>query len=220
MYLVNAVYFQADWRSSFDRAQTAAAPFERADGSTATVRMMRGTVGHRTLASASASGVELPYGGGAFTAVALLPPEGQSIDAFVGALDEVAWDAWMEQFDAAAEREDLARGGMIVRLPRFELEWESSLVPALHALGMVDAFDATLADLRRVTGSPDLFVSDVFQKAYVRVDEEGTEAAAATKVEIGVTSLPPEIAFDRPFLFALRERYSGAILFLGVIGDP
>ncbi|MDX1674405.1 MAG: serpin family protein, partial [Longimicrobiales bacterium] len=87
--------------------------------------------------------------------------------------------------------------------------------------GMTDAFAPFQADFTRITDDrDDLYIYEVKQKTYVRVDEEGTEAAAATSVTVGPTSAPPSIVFDRPFLFAIRERLSGTILFLGVIGDP
>jgi serine protease inhibitor len=224
LYLVNAIYFNADWRATFDEDATYRAPFTRADGSRVTVDMMSDEVGYRTLNAGNpdaVQGVELPYGGGAYTAVAMLPPADRSIDAFVAGLDDGTWRAWMEHFDEAARNEDLDDEGLLVQLPKFELEWGDSLGPALQALGMTDAFDDQRADFTRLTDDrEDLFIYDVQQKTYVRVDEEGTEAAAATSVTVGPTSAPPSVTFDRPFLFAIRERYSGTVLFLGVIGDP
>ena len=211
LYLINAIYFKADWRSQFDEDNTHDAQFTRADGSRVTVDMMSDKVGHRTLNAgnpAAVQGVELAYGGGAYSAVVLLPPEDVAIDEFVAGLDDVAWQAWMDHFDEAAGTETPDEDGMLVRLPKFELEWGASLVPALQALGMTDAFDEQLANFTRITDDrDDLYVYDVMQKSFVLVDEQGTEAAAAT-------------AFDRPFLFAIRERFSGTILFMGVIGDP
>jgi len=223
MYLVNAIYFKGDWRDRFDRKRTAAVPFTRPDGTQVTVDMMQGEVGHRVLNAGShdaVQGVELPYGGGAYAAIALLPPESQPIDRFVAELDPADWAEWMDRFDQAAAVEDTEREGILVRLPKFELEWGDSLQGPLKALGMVDAFDEHAADFSRMTGARDLFIEHVIQKTFVRVDEEGTEAAAATAVGMGPTSLPPSVTFDRPFVFAIRERFSGTILFLGVIGDP
>lgn len=224
LYLINAIYFKADWRSRFAKDRTADAPFTRADGTTVTVRMMAGDIGYRTLnlgAPSLVQGVELPYGGAAYSAIALLPPADQSIDEFVATLDQESWDHWMERFAEAAETEDLEGKGTLVRLPRFELEWGDSLNGALRALGMEDAFRPDRADFSRITDDVDgLHIFEVRQKTFVKVDEEGTEAAAATSVAIGVVSAPPSVVFDRPFVFGIRERFSGAILFLGVIGDP
>jgi serpin B len=224
MYLINAIYFLADWRQPFDPDRTTAARFTRSDGSEVTVEMMADEVGHRTLNAGDPTrvqGVELPYAGGAFTAVAMLPPDTQSIDAFVAGLDEAAWDGWMQHFDEVAEAGAPDTEGLLVRMPKFELEWGAGLIPPLEALGMTDAFHPYDADFRRLAeGGESLYIFEVSQKTFVKVDERGTEAAAATSVGIGETSVPPSITLDRPFLFAIRERLSGTILFMGVIGDP
>jgi len=223
MYLINAVYFKGDWRSQFRKSRTAPAPFTLADGTTRDVDMMAGEVGYRVRmgqTAQSAMGVELPYARDAFAAVAILPPAGQPIREFVDGLDAAAWAEWMATFDEQAGAEDTSRDGMLVRFPRFEIEWGDSLIAPLRALGMTDAFDERIADFSRMTGGRDLFIGEAFQKTFLRVDEEGTEAAAATAVGMMPTSMPPSISFDRPFLFAIRERLSGTILFIGVIGDP
>jgi serine protease inhibitor len=113
---------------------------------------------------------------------------------------------------------ELTPGRAVVRLPKFELEWEKELNAPLYKLGMLDAFGGG-ADFRRLTPGGGVWLDVVKQKSFVKVDEEGTEAAAVTG-GVMVTSMPPEIRLDRPFLFALRERFSGTILFLGVLNDP
>ena len=104
-------------------------------------------------------------------------------------------------------------------LPKFELEWDGSLKEALEEMGMGLAF-VPEADFTRMTPAADAHISRVKQKSYMKVDEEGTEAAAVTSVTVGVTSVAMPFRLDRPFLLAIRERLSGAILFLGVIRDP
>jgi serpin B len=222
MYLINAIYFYGDWRAQFDRANTRSGPFYRADGTTVQVPFMSLDHDFRTFWTEAAMGVELPYGGDAFTAVAVLPEPGSTIEELVAGLDAATWTEWITQLDESGEDE-----AMVV-LPRFELEYERMLNDDLMALGMTDAFSELQADFTRLTpvdlpageGPPYVFVSEVKQKTFLRVDEEGTEAAAATSVGIGLTSGPMTFQFDRPFLFAIRERLSGTILFIGVIGDP
>lgn len=220
MYLVNAVYFKGDWRTTFDRNRTTTAPFTTLAGEVVDVPMMQGEVGYRVLFREEATVAELPYGGGAFTAVAVLPPAGQAMAEFLDALDQRRWDEWMAGLARLAEGEDLSSKGILVRLPKIELEWESDLVAPLEELGMVRAFDPLTADFSRLTGGRDLFIQQAIQKTFLKVDEEGTEAAAATAVGFGPTSAPPVASFDRPFVLAIRERLSGTILFMGVIADP
>ena len=113
----------------------------------------------------------------------------------------------------------MTRRAWIVRLPRFELDWEKELNAPLSAIGMRDVFIRGVADLSRLTPVQS-YLSLVKQKSYVKVDEEGTEAAAVTAGVVVPVSMPSEIRFDRPFLFVLRERLTGTILFMGVIHDP
>jgi len=135
-----------------------------------------------------------------------------------------AWDrdvAWMVEHLDLAEREaalsELSGRALDVRLPRFEVEWKSGLVPSLQALGMESAFGPT-ADFRAMSeANPSL--SDVVQKTYIRVDEKGTEAAAVTGGVMS-TSAPPSFNVNRPFLFAISDQETGAVLFLGAIEDP
>lgn len=220
MYLVNAVYFKGDWRSKFDRGRTTAAPFTTLEGAVRQVPMMAGEVGHRVLFRQDATVLELPYGGGAFTAVAVLPPADQPLPEFLNALDPARWDAWMADLAERAEAEDPEKEGILVRFPKFELEWDADLPEPLAALGMVHAFDPHAADFSRLTGGRDLFIQQALQKTFLKVDEEGTEAAAATAIGFGPTSAPATVELDRPFVLAIRERFSGTILFLGVIGEP
>jgi serpin B len=209
MVLLNAIYFKANWTQQFDKSRTERASFTRADGSRVTADLM---YLEHTLPMRRGEGVtlvELPYGGGAFSMVVALPDEGTSASDFAKTLSAEKWNTWMDQ---------LSPGRAHVRLPRFELEWEKVLNEPLEKLGMVDAFGGG-ADFRRLTPGGGVWLEVVKQKSFVKVDEEGTEAAAVTGAIMPV-SLPPEIRMDRPFVFVLRERLSGTILFMGVINDP
>jgi len=141
----------------------------------------------------------------------VLPNAGQSVDAVLASMQSDGWSAVTSQFHDAE---------IDLRLPRLALTWERMLIPDLQALGMRAAFQAGGADFSRLSPLGDqLFISTVKQKTYVNVNEEGTEAAAATSVGISLTSAPVRTQFrvDRPYVFVIRERLSGTILFLGAI---
>lgn len=211
LLLVNAIYFKGRWRIPFDRARTRDAPFTGADGRARPVPMMHRDPGPvRYAATSTFEAAELLYGNGAFAMTVVLPVPGQTPAAVLAGLDPAAWRSLTDRFQETT----LALG-----LPRFRLEHSQRLNDALAALGMGVAFDAARADLGGIADvAPErLYLTRVEQKALVEVNEEGTEAAAATAVGVGVTSLPPSLIVDRPFLFAIRERFSGTILFLGVV---
>ncbi|MGD8700690.1 MAG: serpin family protein [Gemmatimonadales bacterium] len=214
MFLINAIYFKGDWSRPFDKERTRPAPFTLTDGSQKQVDMMFYPQPDSVYvySDAGVTVLDLPYGGRAYSMTIVLPAEGTDVRSLVGSLAAEAWRRWTEEL--RVER-------AIVSMPKFTLEYELELSEALKALGMGVAFDPAAADFTRIySGDERVFISKVKHKTFVDVNEEGTEAAAATSVEVGVTSLPPMIAVDRPFVFAIREKLSGTILFLGVIEDP
>ena len=210
MVLLNAIYFQGDWTEAFDPEDTQPGPFTREDGVSVAAELMsrEGMFGYRR--GTDHQVVEIPYGGQAFVLTAVLPDPGVSVTDLVVRLDEPTWSAWVDGLDSARVH---------VRLPKFELEWEAELNEPLKKLGMVDAFEAGSADFSRAFPGGGPWIDKVFQKSFVKVDEVGTEAAAVTAVVI-VESAPAMLSLDRPFLFAIRERLSGTVLFLGVLQDP
>jgi serpin B len=210
MVLLNAIYFKASWTAQFDKARTERAPFTRPDGSSVTADLMYLDAEVPAFHGATFSMVELPYGGSAFSMVVLAPAPGLSADAMLSGLNVEGWEARLGALTPSRN---------IVRLPRFELEWEKKLNEPLQALGMTDAFDSGRADFRRLTPGGGVWLDLVKQKSFVKVDEEGTEAAAVTGAVV-VESAPPEVRLDRPFIFVIRERLTGAILFLGLLNDP
>jgi serine protease inhibitor len=210
MFLINAIYFKGSWRAKFDPALTIDAPFHAAGGDQPAKLMHReGTM--RYLQTPTFAAVDLPYGNSAYSMSVVLPNVGQSVDAVLASLQADTWSTWTAQFQDAA---------LDLHLPRLELTWERMLIPDLQALGMRAPFQAGAADFSRMSPAGDrLFISTVKQKTYVNVNEEGTEAAAVTNVGVSLTSAPLRTAFrvDRPYVFVIRERLSGTILFLGAI---
>ncbi len=212
MVLTNAIYFNAAWMQQFRPESTRDGPFNKLDGSQVTVPMMRQTASLRYTSGAGYQAVELPYVGGEMSMLILLPDAG-------------AFARWAQALDAeslAAIVDGLDHQRIELRMPRFTYESKFALKDALQQLGMRQAF-TTEADLSGMTGKPELFISDVFHKAFVAVDEEGTEAAAATAVVVGATAMPAEpipVTVDRPFVYLIRDVATGSVLFLGHVVNP
>lgn len=212
MFLVNAIYFKGDWRERFEAGRTRNEPFHGVGG-TGPVPLMSREGRYRYRETPTMQVVDLPYGGDAFSMTVVLPGEGVELGEVVASLDPPSWEALVA---------GLVPSEGVVFLPRFRMEYQRTLNDDLQALGMRDAFDPGRANFRGMSGGAleqGLHVSRVLQKTFVSVDEEGTEAAAVTSVEMRVTSAPQRFTLraDRPFLFVIRERLSGTVLFAGVI---
>jgi len=214
LFVINATYFKGDWLSPFDPNMTAKQAFHLPAG-TAEVETMHQTSEWRYAQTPDLQAVELPYKGDAVRMVVLLPSTTSSLDKLVDNLTA-------EKF--AALRASLEPTRVALSLPKTEVRWGASLVSELKALGMTDAFSRETADLGRISTSQGLFVQDVLHKTYLRVDEKGTEAAAVTSTQIGATALPVtppvEMTVDRPYLMAIVDNDSGAVLFLAAVRDP
>jgi serpin B len=214
MVLVNAIYFKADWLTAFDANDTYNAPFHLLDGSETQVKMMSN--GLHGIPYASGDGyqaVELPYAGGTAAMTLLVPDEG-NFSEFEYALDAAKLNEILNSMQPASVQ---------LGLPKFQFTSEFSLPSQLSALGMTDAFDPDRADFSGMTGNRDLFISDVIHKAFVAVDEKGTEAAAATAVIMKLAMAPMfenVLTIDRPFIFVIRDTVSGQILFMGRVVNP
>lgn len=207
LVLTNAVYFNAAWAEPFADELTTEADFHRLDGSVVRVPTMTS----RAVATRAAQGpgwraAELPYVGGEVAMVVVVPDD---LATFEAALDGAALVAIVDA---------LAPGDLAVRMPRFEMRSRFSLRETLQAMGMVRAFDD--ADFSRLSPADGLFVSDVVHEGFVKVDEEGTEAAAATAVIVDRVSIPFQVTLDRPFLFFVRDVETGAVVFVGRVVDP
>lgn len=222
LVLVNAIYFLGDWAQPFERASTRPAPFHLTASETKDVPTMNRTGAFRTGRKDGVTALEIPYKGGELSMMLLVPDEIEGVAAVEGALDA-------RKLDTLISAMQLDR--VWVSLPKFEVSpGESlSLGDNLKALGMPLAFDRQRADFTGIANPPDaddrLVIAKVFHKGFVRVDEKGTEAAAATGVmgvrAGGMAEKPPrQLKIDRPFLFLIRDNASGIVLFLGRVSDP
>lgn len=211
MYLINAIYFKGDWKYKFSRDATRDDLFTTVGGDKKPVRMMYQKGDFAYLRSDRVAIVDLPYGGSAFSMTILLPEIGIDIDAFTAQLTSEKWVAWVAGLQVMEGE---------IFLPKFKIEYEKSLKHVLARLGMEIAFTET-ADFTNIDRRGNLYITEVKHKSFVQVDEEGTTAAAATSVEISVTSMRGFVfRVDRPFIFVIRENLTGTIVFMGKITDP
>ncbi|MBN1152844.1 MAG: serpin family protein [Dehalococcoidia bacterium] len=213
LVLTNAVYFNAAWESQFHEDATVDGAFHLIDGGQVTVPMMRQTDSFAYGRGDGFQAIELPYDGGEMSMVIILPDAGQ--------LNELEDSLDAEMLANTIGAVQLTR--VALTMPRFAMESSFNLNDALSALGMVSAFAPGVADFSGMDGTRDLYISDVVHKAFVDVDESGTEAAAATAVIVGTTSMPADplaVTIDRPFLFLIRDIETGTILFLGRVMNP
>lgn len=213
--ITNAIYFNAAWASTFEEQTTSTEPFYLLDGSQTAVPLMIQTSYFHYSAGEDLQAVELPYDGGELSMIVLLPAEG-TFQEFEGGLDVQTVGTTLEA---------LSEEYVHLSMPRFEFRARYPLNDPLQAMGMVDAFSGG-ADFSGITGERDLFIGIVIHEAYVSVDEEGTEAAAATGIVMVTDSGAPvfpepvEMKVDRPFLFLIRDIATGAILFIGSVVNP
>ncbi|KIG15047.1 Serine protease inhibitor (serpin family) [Enhygromyxa salina] len=222
LVLTNAIYFLADWRQPFEAKQTTSASFH-AVGANTKVKMMHATHYYTYEESEEVQVVTLRYSAPGFAMTLVLPREGKQLAEVEAGLELATVQRWLSG-ETGAERQ------VQLSLPRFELSPADSLELAkpLRALGAVAAFDRASADFTDIAAPTDpqerIFISQVFHKTFVKVDEMGTEAAAATAVATGYgrgTAPPPMVmTFDRPFLFFIHDQTSGAALFMGRVADP
>lgn len=214
LVLTNAIYFKGLWSQPFDPADTADAPFWlTADTQVSTPFMTRR--GEMLYAEDEVAQVlSLPYKGGALSMLVFLPPQHGGLGALEAALTSDRLEQWLR---ALEERP------VELYLPRFRIEARFSLADTLAAMGMPSAFHG--ADFSGISEAGELEITGVLHKAFVEVNEEGSEAAAATGVVVGITSVrepAPPVVFraDRPFLFAIRDNGTRSLLFLGRLADP
>ncbi len=212
-FLVNAIYFKGKWSEEFKKSDTKEMPFTLLDGTKKQHPLMSQSGEYSYYDNGQFQAVALPYGEGRWSLYVFLPKPGVTLDKFYETLTADNWEKWMEQFSSQS---------VAITLPRFKVEYDITLNDTLKAMGMEVAFDREKADFSGMTEEK-AAIDKVQHKTFVEVNEEGTEAAAATSVGIVATSMPPppfEMVVDRPFFAAIRDRETGTILFMGSIVNP
>jgi len=214
LFLINAIYFKGKWSKEFDKNKTAQYPFYITSGRQKQHPMMSQDGNYKYYESKQFQAVSLPYGkDGKFSFYIFLPKQNSNLNAFYQNLNVENWEKWMTQFNKQ-------KG--FIRLPRFKTEYDVTLNDALKTLGMKEAFssNANFSGMGK-----NLTISEVKHKTFVEVNEEGTEAAAATSVGIVATAFrqepePFRMIVDRPFFSAIRDNQTGSVLFMGSIIEP
>ncbi len=212
MYLVNAIYFNAKWRYEFDPESTQQGTFYRENGSIGQADFMKVNGAFNYTVSDDFSAVELPYGDSTFSMVVMLPAAGKTAGELVEEMDLEQWDSWF----GTSWMENIQ-----VELPKFKYGFKKLLNDPLINLGLGVAFSGG-ADFSGITPGGGIYISRVIHQTFIDVQEEGTEAAAATIVEMREVSMPTPLIFraDRPFIYLIKENSTGAILFIGKVGMP
>lgn len=212
MFLINALYFKGVWKNKFDKGSTVSEEFTSVSGQKNTVDMMHQECSIPYTSEVGLQVAELPYGNEAFSMVVLLPGDGQGIDNLIEQLTPENWEKWTSR---------LSNRTIDIKLPKFKLKYSKELIEDLKMMGMIAPFNGS-ANFSNMSDS-DLFIGLVKQDTFVEVNEEGTEAAAVTTVGTYATSVDPSqpIPFhvNRPFIYIIKEKSTGAILFMGKMGS-
>jgi serpin B len=213
LVLTNAIYFNAAWQYPFEKTATSNGDFFLLNGDKVTAAMMKQMKSFGYTAGSGFQAIDLPYDGRELSMVIILPEQGQ-FNAFEGSLNS------QKVNDIIGK---LQNKEVNLSMPKFSYESSFGLKQALTSIGMQDAFNPASADFSGMDGKTDLFIQDVVHKAYVAVDEKGTEAAAASGVVVGTTAMPVDIVnltVNRPFIFLIRDVGTGTILFIGRVVNP
>ena len=212
MFLINAIYFKGTWTYEFDEELTKDDWFYLPDGSRKPCKMMEQRSEYNYFSNPDFQAVDLPYGDGDFSMTVFLPHPQKNIDSLIAEFNEENWDNWINSF---------SKDSGDIYIPKFTLEYGIKLNDVLKALGMEIAFDPYRADFTRMYKPGGIWIDKVKHKTFVKVNEEGTEAAAVTSVEMGFVSVSGfYMRVDRPFVFVIRENKSQTILFMGKIVEP
>lgn len=212
MLLINAIYFKAQWKYEFDKNKTTTEKFNLENGNQVNVSMMHASkMQVPYYQSSKFSMIDLPYSDSVYTMSILLPKANYKVEDILKDLNIVNWENI---------REKMVNTEIDVAIPKFKLEYKTSLKSVLPDLGMKQAFMPGVADFSGINGMKNLFINDVIHQSFVEVDEAGTEAAAVTVVIINVTSVGDSFYVNRPFVFLIRDNKTNSILFLGKMMKP
>ena len=214
MYLLNAIYFNGEWQYRFDPKETSEMPFTKEDQTVVQAPTMTLENSFKYYSNQTFQMLEMPYGSGKYSMIIFLPNAGKKTNDIISELNPENVNTWISKLTEQKKK---------VFLPKFEFKFDDSLIDELSALGMTDAFDPSKANLSGISEEAKLVISAVMHKTYIKVDERGTEAAAVTGITVGVTSVGPDsntFKVDHPFVFAIREKDTQAILFIGKVLNP
>lgn len=214
MYLINAIYFKGIWKYTFDSKNNQMLDFTMLSGSKKRCEFMVQEGTFETLKNELFTAVNMPYGDGNFSMMVFVPNADKTNKDIIEALNQQNWATW----NNSLKRVDKLK----IYFPKFKFSYKNTLNDELYALGMKSMFTDD-ADLTGINETEDIYVSEVKHKTFVEVNEEGTEAAAVTSVEIKLTSAitePLEIKADKPFIFVIKEKQSNALLFMGILNEP
>lgn len=209
MYLINALYFKGAWTWQFDPDETLEMNFTCYDGTVNTVNMMSQKAEYLYYQTQDFQAIELPYGNEKFIMTVILPSPDVDINTFIAEMTKSHWDEWIDSFPEKKTE-------IILMVPRFTLKYDVKLSDILSALGMDIAF-TDAADFTGICPEGGIWINEIFHKTFIEVHEEGTEAAAATAVEMTFESAEPSMVLNRPFLFTIREQETETIFFIGKI---
>ena len=213
MYLINALYFKGSWKSKFDGSKTSDQNFNKEDLSVIKCKMMNQESTYRCFVRDTLSAIEMPYGQGNFVMTVLVPGTGKTTSGLIAGFNADNWEKWNDA---------MASNKVQVSLPRFKMSYENTLNDLLSSMVMADAFNPIVADFTGINTGAGLYISEVKHKTMIDVNEEGTTAAAVTSVGVSTTAIqiPLVININKPFVFVISEKTTGAILFTGRIMDP
>ncbi|HUX07012.1 MAG TPA: serpin family protein [Acidobacteriota bacterium] len=210
LVITNAIYFKGNWEAQFDKKDTKDLSFELSSGDLINTPFMSQRGEFRYLENDRFQALEMPYAGGRLAMVFFLPKRVEGLGRFERSISAAKLKLWLNNMNLSE---------IDVYLPKFKFSSGFDLVDALKSLGMIDAF-GLMADFTGMVERPDLFISAVVHKAFVEVNEEGTEAGGATGVVIEFKAAPNAFRADHPFLFLIRDLETGAILFMGRVTNP